>query len=104
MQAVELFTGQALPAVSEEEIQDAAQDGKAAGMVENELAKQMEAEAIVSPAETRKGTAAKAFQRVKADEWMHSKAARNNSYEATFGNQGWGAKAQEVLGQVLISL
>lgn len=104
MQAAELSTAQAIPAVSEEEIQDAAQDGKAAGMVENELAKQMEAEAIVSPAETRKGTAAKAFQRVKADEWMHSKAARNNSYEATFGNQGWGAKAQEVLGQVLISL
>ena len=90
----------ALPAASVEEIKDAALDGEAAGLLENALAKQMEAEAIVSPAETRNGTAAKAFQRVKADEWLHSKAARNNSYEATFGNQGWGAKAQEVLGQV----
>jgi hypothetical protein len=25
---------------------------------------------------------------------------RNNSYEATFGNDGWGARAQQVLGQV----
>ena len=48
----------------------------------------------------KRGTAAKAFQRVKAEEWLDKKAARDNSYEATFGNAGWGAKAQEVLGQV----
>ena len=100
LQVAKPTTISALPAASVEDIQDAALDGEAAGLLENELAKQMEAEAIVSPAETRKGTAAKAFQRVKADEWMNSKAARNNSYEANFGNQGWGAKAQEVLGQV----
>ena len=99
-QEAEPAANPAVPAASAEEIQDAALDGEAAGLLENELAKQMEAEAIIGPAETRKGTAAKAFQRVKADEWLNSKAARNNSYEATFGNQGWGAKAQEVLGQV----
>ena len=85
---------------SEAEIQEAAQGGAAAGQLENEIANTTDAEALVGPAETRKGTAAKAFQRVKAEEWLDSKAARDNSYEATFGRMGWGAKAQEVLGQV----
>lgn len=37
---------------------------------------------------------------MKAEEWLNSKAAKDNSYQGTFGNAGWGAKAQEVLGQV----
>ncbi len=43
---------------------------------------------------------AKAFQRVKAEEWLDKKGAINNHYEATFGQAGWGYKAQQVLGQV----
>ncbi|KAK9831964.1 hypothetical protein WJX81_003805 [Elliptochloris bilobata] len=46
------------------------------------------------------GTGARAFQRVKAEEWLGHKAARDNSYQATFGSGGWGAGAQEVLGRV----
>lgn len=42
----------------------------------------------------------RAFQRVKSDEWMTAKAARDNSYTGTFGQTGWGARAQEILGQV----
>jgi outer membrane biosynthesis protein TonB len=45
-------------------------------------------------------TGAKAFQRVKADEWLGAKAARSNTYVDTFGEDGWGAKAQAVLGAV----
>ena len=41
-----------------------------------------------------------AFQRVKAEEWLDKKGARDNSYEATFGNSGWGAGAQAILGKV----
>ncbi|PRW59918.1 Nucleolar and coiled-body phospho 1 [Chlorella sorokiniana] len=48
----------------------------------------------------KEGTAAKAFQRVKADEWLDKKGAWDNSYEGTFGRNGWGWKAQEVLGKV----
>ena len=44
--------------------------------------------------------AGRAFQRVKAEEWIGKKGAINNSYQATFGEEGWGAKAQQVLGQV----
>lgn len=43
---------------------------------------------------------ARSFQRVNADEWLNKKGAWDNSYEATFGNGGWGAGAQAVLGQV----
>ena len=46
------------------------------------------------------GSAAKAFQRVKADEWIGKKGSWNNTYEATFGAGGWGFKAQQILGQV----
>ncbi|KAK9869038.1 hypothetical protein WJX84_005211 [Apatococcus fuscideae] len=42
----------------------------------------------------------RAFQRVKAEEWIGQKGAIDNSYQATFGEDGWGAKAQQVLGQV----
>lgn len=63
-----------------------------------------EENAAAETANTKKGTAAKAFQRVKAEEWLHQKAAKDNSYEATFGNAGWGAKAQEVLGQASCSI
>lgn len=48
----------------------------------------------------KEGTAAKAFQRVKADEWLDKKGAWDNSYVGTFGQNGWGWKAQEVLGKV----
>ncbi len=48
----------------------------------------------------REGTAARAFQRVKADEWLNQKGSWDNSYEGTFGRNGWGWKAQEVLGKV----
>lgn len=50
--------------------------------------------------EGRQGTAAKAFQRVKADEWIDKKGSWDNSYVGTFGEGGWGFKAQQVLGQV----
>ena len=49
------------------------------------------------------GAGARAFQRVKAEEWLGDKAARDNSYHATFGSGGWGAGAQEVLGRVRIT-
>ena len=42
----------------------------------------------------------RAFQRVKAEEWLGKKGAWDNSYEATFGSDGWGAGAQAILGQV----
>ena len=42
----------------------------------------------------------RAFQRVRADEWLDKKGAWDNSYEATFGDSGWGAGAQAILGQV----
>ncbi|PSC68366.1 Nucleolar and coiled-body phospho 1 [Micractinium conductrix] len=48
----------------------------------------------------KEGTAARAFQRVKADEWLDKKGAWDNSYVGTFGQNGWGWKAQEVLGKV----
>ncbi len=47
----------------------------------------------------RAAAGARAFQRVKAEEWLGHKAARDNSYQATFGGGGWGAGAQEVLGK-----
>lgn len=53
-----------------------------------------------SKASSGQGTGAKAFQRVKADEWLDKKGAWDNSYEATFGDSGWGAKAQQILGKV----
>ena len=69
--------------------------------IENGSAVKEAGEEAPSPAEVARGTAAKAFKRVKAEEWMHQKAARDNSYQATFGSSGWGARAQEVLGQVM---
>jgi hypothetical protein len=46
------------------------------------------------------GTAAKAFQRVKAEEWLGKKGSWDNSYVGTFGASGWGFKAQQILGKV----
>jgi len=50
--------------------------------------------------EEESGTAAKAFQRVKADDWIGKKGSWDNSYEGTFGQAGWGFKAQQILGKV----
>ena len=79
---------------------DAAGEGETAGRMELELASGTGAATLISPALTRRGTAHKAFQRVKAEEWLDKTGAHDNSYKATFGSSGWGAKAQEVLGQV----
>lgn len=43
---------------------------------------------------------AKMFRRVVAEEWLGKKGAWDNSYSATFGDSGWGAKAEAVLGSV----
>jgi hypothetical protein len=40
------------------------------------------------------------FRRVKSDEWIGKKGSMDNTYESTFGCQGWGYKAQQVLKQV----
>lgn len=40
----------------------------------------------------------RSFRRVRSEEWLGKKGSMNNSYEATFGAEGWGAKAQQVLG------
>ncbi len=37
---------------------------------------------------------------MNADEWINEKGAWDNSYEANFGNSGWGAGAQAILGKV----
>ena len=80
---------------------EAAEDaGKTAAALEAEIAADGGDATLVSPATTRGGTAAKAFQRVKAEEWLNKKAAKDNSYGGTFGSSGWGAKAEEVLGKV----
>lgn len=50
--------------------------------------------------ESRVGRGPRAFQRVKAEEWLDKKGAWDNSYGATFGSDGWGAGAQAILGQV----
>ncbi len=49
---------------------------------------------------TTPGSAAKAFQRVNANEWLGKKGSWDNSYEGTFGAAGWGFKAQQILGNV----
>lgn len=49
---------------------------------------------------TTPGSAAKAFQRVNANEWLGKKGSWDNSYEGTFGAAGWGFKAQQILGKV----
>ena len=46
------------------------------------------------------GTGAKAFQRVKDDEWLGKRGSWSNSYADTFGEAGWGAKASATLQQV----
>ena len=46
----------------------------------------------------------RAFQRVNAEEWIGQKGSWDNSYNATFGDGGWGAKAQDRLGQVSMAL
>ena len=43
---------------------------------------------------------ARAFKRVNDEEWLGKKGAWDNSYEAKFGNTGWGAKASQTLLQV----
>ncbi len=35
-----------------------------------------------------------------AEEWLGKKGSWDNSYEATFGQAGWGAKANQILSQV----
>ncbi len=47
-----------------------------------------------------RGGPQRAFQRVRAEEWLDKKGAWDNSYQATFGDGGWGAGAQAILGQV----
>eukprot|EP00210_Caulerpa_lentillifera_P001848 g1777.t1 len=42
----------------------------------------------------------RSFRRVADEDWLGKKGSWNNSYSANFGNDGWGAKAQSVLGQV----
>ena len=49
---------------------------------------------------SEKGGGQPAFQRVRAEEWLDKKGAWDNSYQATFGESGWGAGAQAILGQV----
>lgn len=44
--------------------------------------------------------AANRFQRVKSEEWTGKIGSMDNSYVGTFGEDGWGFKAQQVLGQV----
>lgn len=63
-------------------------------------ATELESKAVEAPAAIKTGSAAKAFQRVKAEEWTGKQGGWDNSYRATFGEGGWGAKAQAVLGQV----
>ncbi len=46
------------------------------------------------------GANGKPFQRVKADEWLGKKGSWSNHYEDTFGQAGWGFKAQQILGAV----
>jgi len=58
------------------------------------------AERPATDEEPRGGTATKAFQRVREEEWIGKKGSWDNSYTGTFGAQGWGYKAQEVLGKV----
>ena len=49
------------------------------------------------------GTGAKAFQRVKDDEWLGKRGSWSNSYADTFGEAGWGAKASATLQQVSLA-
>lgn len=67
---------------------------------ENEEGGENAAKRSCTAEEADDGGAARPFQRVKADEWLDKKGSWNNSYEATFGQGGWGFKAQQVLGQV----
>ncbi|KAK9839972.1 hypothetical protein WJX74_001316 [Apatococcus lobatus] len=76
----------AMPAEAVEELAEAVQDANG-GPIQ-----------IVSHSKSPGG--GRAFQRVKAEEWIGKQGAINNSYQATFGEEGWGAKAQQVLGQV----
>lgn len=46
----------------------------------------------------KKSSTQRAFRRVSNEDWIGKKNLYDNSYEATFGNSGWGAKAQKVLG------
>lgn len=51
-------------------------------------------------AEAAGGSGAASFRRVKSEEWVGKKGSMDNTYEGTFGESGWGARAQAVLGQV----
>ena len=42
----------------------------------------------------------KPFQRVNVEEWMGKKGSHCNTYEAAFGEDGWGAGAERILGAV----
>jgi hypothetical protein len=41
-----------------------------------------------------------AMRRVNSSEWLGKQGSWDMSYEGTFGDSGYGAKAQQVLGQV----
>ena len=56
-------------------------------------------EAVTEPKSVQSTT--RSFRRVTDEEWLGKKGAWDNSYEATFGSSGWGAKAQQVLGSTL---
>ena len=56
--------------------------------------------AVLGNASGRGSTAARAFKRVNDEEWLGKKGAWDNSYEAKFGNSGYGAKASQTLLQV----
>ena len=60
-------------------VAEAEDAGKAEAAIEAEIAADANAETLISPATTRGGTAAKAFQRVKAEEWINKKAAKDNN-------------------------
>ncbi|KAL0052600.1 hypothetical protein WJX82_004649 [Trebouxia sp. C0006] len=56
--------------------------------------------AVPGSASGRGSTGARAFKRVNDEEWLGKKGAWDNSYEAKFGNSGYGAKASQTLLQV----
>lgn len=89
--------GDAAPTTPPQKPTDAAADNDAA---DNDAAAANDDATKDAAPSGRGGTAARAFKRVDESQWLGKKGSWNNSYEATFGDAGWGAKAQAVLGQV----
>ncbi len=56
--------------------------------------------AVLGNVSGRGSTGARAFKRVNDEEWLGKKGAWDNSYEAKFGNSGYGAKTSQTLLQV----